>query len=238
MDIGTKFLTHQTAYFLGLLMANEQTNINDKIYWQAPIRHNPKYYNYVDLETHYNYLKEISIFLNNKDTHMVDFYRRKDIPIQKYNAGKNGIITLFRENRVNYSNRDLINDIFEPLISSANVIQHAFLIGVFDGRSSFDKTANFIVLDYDNDELKDLIDLLLINLNIKPNINSKKSARARKVSSNPRKKQIRIKHLEFLEKIGYISPTRFNNSTRTLPNDFEKISVPSILPGLKLIKEK
>lgn len=75
LDLGTKFLTNQSAYFLGLLMANEQTQSNNNVYWQAPVRHNPTHYNYQDLEEHYNYIKEIARFLGKDDlTQLTDFY--------------------------------------------------------------------------------------------------------------------------------------------------------------------
>ena len=240
LDLGTKFLTNQTAYFLGLLMANEKTTINSAIYWQAPVRHNPKSFNYTDLERHYNYIKQIAVFLNKtSSTHLVNFYKKQDIPIEKYNAGKNGILTLFKELTSDYSIEDLISDVYDPLLNSFDNIKRSFLIGVFDGRGSYDKTANFIVLDYDKLAVKEIIEHSLNELGIKANINSKATARVRKDSgSAPRKKQIRIKHIEFLQKIGFVSPTRFDKATTKLFSEYEKVDLNNILPGLKGIINK
>ncbi|MGR5907166.1 hypothetical protein ACT7DL_05795 [Bacillus paranthracis] len=54
-------------------------------------------------------------------------------------------------------------------------------------------------------------------LDITVTINNLASARKRdNPKSKPRKPQIRIKHLEFLKKIGFLSPVRFKKATTEL----------------------
>lgn len=238
LDLGSKFLTAQSAYFLGLLLADERTKINNKVFWQAPVRHNPTHFNYHDLEEHYNFIKEIAEFLG-KDgvSQLTDFFKEQGIPISKFTAGKKGIVTLFEQINDGYDVSNLINDILEPLRNSADLVKRAFLVGVFDGRGSYDKTAKFIALDYDSNDVREIVAIILNELGIDANINSKASARIRKDSTSaPRKKQIRIKHIEYLKNIGFISPTRFEKATVELPVGYETISLGEILPGLKAIQ--
>ncbi|WP_279401729.1 LAGLIDADG family homing endonuclease [Piscibacillus salipiscarius] len=124
----------------------------------------------------------------------------------------------------------------DPLLSSDVSVKRAFLVGVFDGRGSYDKTAKFIALDYNNDAIRDIVANVLNDLGIEANINSKATARVRRDSTSaPRKKQIRIKHIEFLLNIGFISPTRFNSATSNLPSHYDLMNSSDILPSLKYI---
>ncbi|QUW20478.1 hypothetical protein JSQ81_11460 [Sporosarcina sp. Marseille-Q4063] len=238
IDLGSKFLTNQSAYFLGLLMADERTSIEDKVYWQAPVRHNPTHFNYRDLEAHYNYIKQIADFLNKGELcQLTDFYRQQNIPISKYSAGKKGIVTLFEQTQSTYNINDLVRDIQEPLYNSSTEVKISFLVGVFDGRASYDKTAKFIALDYDNDNVRGLLARLLNDVRITANINSGTTARERKDSySAPRKKQIRIKHIEYLTKIGFVSPTRFERATVSVSTDLKLVDNREVLPGLKTLR--
>jgi hypothetical protein len=238
LDLGTKFLTPETAYFLGLLQADEREVIGDTVYWVAPIRHNPKHFEINDLEQHYSAVKQIAKVVHKEEfTHMTDFLKQQGAELKKYNLGKKGIVTLFEEKIPNYDIDTLIRNIEEPLLSSDPTIVRAFLVGVFDGRGSYDKTAKFIALDYDNGNFIKLVEKCLKIVGIDANINNTASARRRKDSSAaPRKSQLRIKHLLFLTKIGFVSNVRFNKATIEIPNEYSKVSLDQVLTGLKGIQ--
>lgn len=237
LDLGTKFLFEKSAYFLGLLMADEQIIINGERYWIAPVRHNPKQYDDVELEQHYSIVKALGEDLNKSGlTHFISYYKNRGVTFEKFNAGKNGFVTLFKQLKADYSLDELIGDIQEGLRNSSGQVKRAFLVGVFDGRSSYDKTYKFISLDIENDKLVVLLDNLFSDLGITTNVNSLYSARKRdNPNAKPRKPQIRIKYLDFLKKVGYISPIRFSKSTVELRN-VTIVELDDILLGLKAIR--
>ncbi|MGH0508494.1 hypothetical protein ACQVN8_11865 [Bacillus paranthracis] len=218
LDLGAKFLTEDTAYFLGLLMADEKISWNDKTYWISPVRHNPTHFEQSDLEAHYTIVKKLAKSLNKQDfTRFISFYKAYGVKFPKFNAGKNGFVTIFEQKVATYSLDDLIEDTRETLLSSIPQVKKAFLVGVFDGRSSYDKTYKLIALDIENMNLINLLSEMFEQLDIKVKVNNLDSARKRNnPKAKPRKPQIRIKHLEFLTKIGFLSPVRFKKATMGL----------------------
>lgn len=244
LDLGTKFLTEETAYFLGLLLADERENVSGTIYWSAPIRHNPKQVSLEDLESHYRLVKAIATVIHkNNLTQLTDFLKTQNVNLWKFNAGKTGIVTLFEEIVPNYTIEDLIHDIEEPLLASNKDVQHAFIVGAFDGRGS-DDGSSLIALDFEKNVVLDIIVQCLHKLGISPNINGGAQARLRDdPNSEPRKNQIRINRNVYLSEIGFISIGRFNKSLNNLrkrkkyENRYQPYEVDYPLPGLKLIRD-
>ncbi|WP_102346374.1 hypothetical protein [Bacillus sp. Marseille-P3661] len=237
LNFGVRFLTKNVAYFLGLLMADEQVILNDEKYWIAPVRHNPKQFNPVELEEHYNIVKSLAVEINKAEfTHFISYYKERGVKFKKYNAGKDGFVTLFKQEEVEYSLDDLIDDISFGLQNGSSSIKRAFLVGVFDGRSSYDKTYKFIAMDIENDSLIELLGGILGSRGIEAKINNSLNARKRdNLKAKPRKGQIRIKYEEFLSKIGFISPIRFGKATVDFTEN-QLTQFDELLPGLKIIK--
>lgn len=244
LDLGTKFLTAETAYFLGLLLADERESITGTIYWSAPIRHNPKQVSLKDLESHYSLVRNIASVIHKSDfTHLTDFLRTQNVALRKFNAGKTGIVTLFKEIVPNYTIEDLIYDIKGPLLASNKEVQHAFIVGAFDGRGS-DDGSSLIALDFEKNVVLDIIVQCLLELGITPNINSGVHARLREdPNAEPRRDQIRINRNVYLSEIGFISIGRFNKSLTNLrkrniyANRYQPYEIDYPLPGLKLIRD-
>ena len=238
LDFGTSVLTPEIAYFLGLLLANERTSIGGNVYWLAPVRHNPKKFTMPDLRNHFNTVCTIAAKLNHTGyTHMVQTLRSHGIRTKKFNAGKNGFVTLFKQTTVGYTIDELVDDISAPLLKSPSHVCRAFLIGVFDGRSSYDKTAQYISIDLEERCSKDLVEQVLNLFHLSINYNALPSARKR---SNPasgrRKKQLRVRDFEFfLRQIGYLSETRFTKAVTGLASFIRQTSN-TLLPDLKTIR--
>lgn len=239
LELGSRFLSKETAYFLGMLLADEQIEFQNDIYWQASVRHNPTHFTQQQLEDHLIFIKRIARSLGKESvTHLTDFYKDQGVPIMKFNAGKKGIVTLFKQTAAIYSIDDFIQDITVPLLNSGEDVQRAFLVGVFDGRGSYDKTAKFIVVDYDGENTEGLMRRVLNNLRIETNLNSLASARVRRGSTSAaRKKQIRIKHERFLRNIGFISPARYQKAIVDISPEYRTCETPNILSGLKGIEQ-
>lgn len=244
LDLGTKFLTEETAYFLGLLLSDEREIIGETVYWSAPIRHNPKQVSVEDMEKHYALVKTIAkVIHKDKMTHLTDFLKNQGVKLKKYNAGKTGIVTLFEELQPNYSIEQFVQDIKEPILNANKAIQHAFIIGVFDGKGS-DDASSLIAIDFDNHAVMDILVSCLRNIGIEPNVNAGEESRKREnPDSTPRKSQIRIKRVVYLSEIGFISIERFNksftclNNKKTYANRYKAVELQSPLPGVKIIKE-
>jgi len=233
LDLGTKVLEERAAYVLGLIMANERFNVNNKVYWQASIRHNPKQVEDIDLQAHLKSIQNICSVLGiDNNFQLIEYYKQRNINIEKYSAGKRGIIGAIQETSKGYTITDLINDIKEALLLSKPPIRQAFLVGVFDGRSSYDKTAKFISLDCDSDEIAKFLSEILKSLEIPYNMNL---SRDRKSGGKPRKSQLRIKNLIFLERIGYISPFRFNKAVSAIDRYYQVENLID-LPDIKNIE--
>jgi len=244
LDLGTKFLSVESAYFLGLLLVGEKEMIGETVYWSAPIRHNPKQVSYDDLEEHYSIVKKLAEKIHKSEmVHLTDFLKQQDVKLQKFNAGKTGIVTLFEQVDPHYTNDKFVQDVSEPILSADRDIQQAFIVGVFDGRGS-DDASSLIAVDFVNDAVMDLLVKSLKNLGIDPNVNMGEEARKRdNPNATPRKNQIRIKRVTYLSEIGYISPERFNKSLRHLQkrksyiNRYKPIEVEQPLIRLKMVKD-
>lgn len=238
LELGTNFLTNHLAYFLGLLTAEETLEIDNELYWVAPVRHNPKYYTISELEQHYNNVKSLARSIHHHDlTIMAESFKRSGNPIRKFNVGKNGFATIFKQIQSDYSTINFIQDISEILLSSPQLIR-CFLVGTFDGRSSFDSNTKFISIDFELGPVKEFVERCLTELNINFNSNSQITARQREnTNSQPRKPQLRVNRDVFITEIGYISIIRLGNAISNLQEgSFRQIEDNEVLPGLKTIQ--
>lgn len=227
------------SYLLGLMCANEQITDSGKTHWLMPIRHNPNHYTLSELNTHLSSLKQIY-----NDFELLNHWQLLGYTFPKYNAGKNGIVGLAYNQNISSIDElsDYIDDFF--LINTLNSYKRSFLVGIFDGRSSFDPYTGYLVLDITGlpDALINKIDNYLLSFGITTNLNDSFSARKRSNGCLPRQPQLRVKNSEvFLEKIGLISEIRLNKSHQGLVN-LGKISTSltltpdPLLHDLKILK--
>lgn len=235
LNLGTSVLNPSAAYVIGLLLCDEQFYHNGRRFWQASIRHNPRQATTEELQQHLEQVRLIVQELGLANSfNLIPFYKQRNINIVKYSAGKIGIIGAIEQLIQEYNIENLLQDITQPLLNSNNEIKRAFLVGVFDGRSSYDKTAKFISLDFNNDSVCELLLTILNDLNVIYNTNY---SRDRIAGGAPRSNQLRIKHLIYLSSIGLISPVRYQKSTQVVPEVYNLCYKNEVLPNLKVIEE-
>lgn len=239
IDLNSKLLTNFTAYFLGMLIsANEQIVINGRRYWIAPVRHNPQEVQPEDLERHYNNVKTIARNIElDQNVHMRGYFQANSVRLPSFTSHK-GFVTLVPQIKDQYSMQDLINDVSGVIKNASQEIKRSFLVGAFDGRSSYDKTYKMVSMDGTTVESMDLFEELLGDFGLDVNINGGFSARKREnPNAKPRKTQIRVKDpLKFLKKIGYVSDTRINKAISLIDSSLTIVKQDNILPGLKDVK--
>ena len=120
-------------------------------------------------------------------------------------------------------------------------MQRAFLVGVFDGRSSADidkKTHKIRMLSLDciSDEIGAFLSEVVEMCGIQYNYNTH---RDRKEGGRPRNPQLRIKDVDYyVNNIGLISPRRINLMKSAYEYNYETVIVNDnsvVLKGLKTI---
>lgn len=231
--------TTEDSYLLGLMCANEQTTMNGDTYWLMPIRHNPNHYTLPELETHLLSLKQIY-----NDFELLSHWTSLGYNFHKYNIGKNGIVGLAYNQNISSIDElsNHIDDFF--LANTSNSYKRSFLVGIFDGRSSFDLDTGYLVLDITGlpDPIINKINNFLSVFGITTNFNDGINARKRNNGYLPRQPQLRVKNSEiFFKEIGLISEIRLNKSHHGLlnlnkiPRSLALTSDP-LLPDLKILK--
>ncbi|WP_273327146.1 hypothetical protein [Vallitalea guaymasensis] len=239
IDMGTKFLTNECAYFLaGILIGNETININSTTYWTASVRHNSSYITNDELEKHYSLVRVNAHKIGKKDaTLMKDVFSKNGIDFPKFKRMK-GFATLFKENQQT-SVEELIELIKQPLLSSTQDVMRAFIVGLVDGRGAIDlnkknNTIRYISIDCNNDKVASFCNDILISQMFDVNYNR---SRDRLEGGRPRENQLRIRNSKkFIEKYGLLSPKKFDVFSNVYLNDINTIiSCDNILKGLKII---
>ena len=238
IEMGSKYLINENAYFLGsIFAANESVICNNVKYWIAPVRHNSGQVTPEELEEHFSYVKKISEKLN-KQTLMSNTIKTNGLDSGKFRRLQ-GFGTFFKTD-INSSLEDFIPEIKKVLFESSKDVQRSFIVGMFDGRGSFDKNSKtgairYISLDCENSNvghfLCDVLDKFGFNFNYN-------TARDRVEGGRPRKDQLRISgNSGFIEQIGFISPKKFNIgiSSYTNLNEYKILNEDHILTGLKRI---
>lgn len=238
INTGTKYLTTETAYFLGgIYAADEKVSSSGKLYWAAPVRYNPTYSSGAQTAEHFDYVSNISSKVNGY-TVMKD-----NIKGTSLDSGKNrlpGFSTFFESTGLT----DLRNEIpaLKPvLLASARDVKKAFILGVIDGRGTPDISIpnaiiRYLSLDCPNDDIGDFLNEIFEDFGFDCNYNT---ARDRLAGGDPRKPQLRIKNVEdYMKNVGYISPAKFENMKKVYNAKFGVANVVNgsgFLPGLKYL---
>lgn len=243
IDLGINYLTVNLAYFLGGICVGDKTTINGNHYFLSLLRHNPRQASQLQLEEHYNSIKNIAEHINKEDyVFMHDYFKIEQIDLRSsvsnnkiFGQGKEGIITLFKSLKEDYTIEQLVEDIEESLLFSDEEIQRAFIIGVFDCKGAYDKS-NLIAVDYTSNCIGDLIANVLTNLHVEFNNNNGTAARARaSVTARPRAAQIRMNYKTYLNKFGYISTYKLQHSLSKLNAEEYRIIEDKLLSGLNIV---
>lgn len=239
LDVGTKYLTEELAYFLGgIYAANEMASTNNQIFWAAPVRYNPQYATRTEIAEHYDCVKIIANKVN-VTTIMKDLIKGTGLDSGKNRL--NGFSTFFKSVGLTDLNSE-IHSLKDALYLSSKEVQKAFIIGVIDGRGTPDVSASkgllrYLSLDGPTDCIGDFLADIMNRNGLLTNYNV---ARKRLEGGNPRKNQLRIKNVEhYLEFFGYISPAKIRKLYSVYTAKFGScniISGSSFLPGLKYLK--
>lgn len=238
LDMGTKYLINESAYFLGgIFAANESVISRGQKYYIAPVRHNSGYCTPTELEQHFEDVKTMSLKLSN-ETLMASTIKANGLDSGKFNRLK-GFGTFFKTSGAE-SIIDMIPSVKDSLVKSTKEIQRCFIIGMFDGRGSIDinknkKTIRYFVLDCENELVGKFLCEVIENYGLSYNYNQ---ARERLEGGKPRKDQLRILGSEdFIIKIGLISEKKFKVAASVYPPSEYKIkNEDMVLRGLKTLE--
>lgn len=238
LEMGTKYLINESAYFLGgIFAANESVQVEDKMYWIAPVRHNNNYLTNEELEEHFQNIKILSNKLSN-ETLMAQTIRQNRLDSGKFNRLV-GFGTFF-ESKNGTPLEHLIPSVKKALLNSSDEVKRCFIVGMFDGRGAFDRNKQtgairYVALDCENSIIGAFLCEILDSCGIAYNYNT---ARDRLGGGAPRKDQLRIPGSEkYLEKFGFISQKKFEVgiSCYDIPNTYMVKNEDGILNGLKRV---
>ena len=194
------------AFCIGGIISscNVHTNQTGTSIWALPVIHNPQKATPENLSIHKEHLKNIfseisSVIISKGESNFTKYMQ----------PNKDGFVFLFGSKNLN-TPEELIQHFSNNILSSDETIRLAFISGVFDGRSSWDKSAKMITLDSRNNLCTKTICSVLDSLNIRYNYNPSR----KRISGKPRKAQLRIYATDvpdFIKRIGLISPTIIND---------------------------
>ncbi len=238
LKMNTKYLTENVAYFLGGIYASEEkVSVSNEHYRIAPVRYNYSAATELEIAEHFELVKKIASPVNGT-TVMANNIRNTS-----WDSGKNrmpGFSTFFKVATLDEL-VDLIPSLKEALLSSSWDVKRAFLVGIFDGRSSADidkKTYNVRMLSLDciTDEVGSFLSEIISSCGIAYNYNTH---RDRLEGGRPRNPQLRIRDVGyFMSHIGLISPRRVNLMRTAYSHNFANVQVANnsdVLLGLKTI---
>lgn len=241
MEMGTKYLINESAYFLGgIFAANESVVSNNMKYWIAPVRHNPGYLTNEELEEHFKNVKALAAKLSNQ-TLMAPTIRTNKLDSGKFSRLV-GFGTFFKcKNGQTLEN--MIPEVRRALFASTQEVKRCFIAGMFDGRGSIDINSKkgairYVVLDCENKTVGKFLCEVLNDYGVVYNYNE---ARERLEGGAPRKDQLRIPGSEnYLEKIGFISKKKFEVAATAynMVIDYKVKNEDNILKGLKTIERR
>ena len=238
LEMESRFLTENVAYFLGGIFASEEeVETRDGHFRIAPVRYNYQAASEMEITKHFEYIKEIA------DQVKGTIVTADNIKGTRLDSGKNkmpGFSTFFKVRR-EYGLIELIPPLKQALLASPWSVHRAFLVGMFDGRSSPDidrKTNNirYLVLDCISDEVGAFLDDMVEAARFQHNYNTH---RDRVEGGRPRNPQLRIKDVEkFMERVGLISPRRLNLLRTAYMSKYYSVELhdeSAVLPGLKTL---
>lgn len=200
------------------------TNESGTSTWVLPVIHNPQKATPENLSAHKKHLENVyaeipSITVSKGEPDFTKYMQ----------PNKDGFVFLFESKDLD-TPENLIQRFANDILSSEEFIRCAFISGVFDGRSSWDKSGKMITLDSRNELCAETICSILDSLSIRYNYNPPRE----RASGNPRKAQLRIYSTDvpdFIKRIGLISPTRIKDIENASISNFSE-EFDTILDGL------
>lgn len=238
INLGTPYLTNESAYFLGgIIAANETVRIHNTEFWISPVRYNREYLTRAELQSHYTSVNAIANVLNNKTFHVNGSYisiNGTTIEVPKFTGRHSGFVTLFPKTS-NINVEELASLTEEVLKTSCEEVIRCFITGIFDGRGAVDfdnynKSIRYIALDCANINVAIVFTSILNSF-----ITNYNTSRERLEGGIRRDNQFRIKDINYYYRsIGYISDVRFKKYLEGNPRvttNYED----TILTGLKTI---
>ena len=203
------------AYVIGLIYPLfKHKNVNGKYYLIGSVNHNQNAITKDELDKHF--LRVNSILKKSKSKVIPEIKANKSNGISI--SPKAGFSILVET--LEYSEKDILDILdskVEIISKDDSKIKKQFVIGCFDGRSSWDKTAKFLSIDVDRDlDRQSKIEKIITSLGIEVNINNRGEG-------HKKNDQIRIKSNsieKFLIEIGLYSICRLNIINRELSKEF------------------
>ncbi|WP_318627496.1 LAGLIDADG family homing endonuclease [Paenibacillus polymyxa] len=235
INLGTEYLINENAFFLGgIIAANETTMIRGDKYWVAPVRHNKEYLSDEDIESHFYHVRKIASKLSN-ETLLADSFSRNGIHIPKFNKRMKGFATFFKSDQ-NVTIESIISEVGEAIVNSVDEVKRCFILGLFDGRGAIDlnksnNSIRYISLDCDNEIVARTLLGILEDFGLNANYNM---ARERVEGGRRRENQLRIKDVKvYMEKVGFISRKKLNVASTCF--GVSPTSESEVLDGLKIL---
>ena len=237
LEMNTKYLTEKVAYFLGgILAAEESVETHSSKYLVCPYRYNSKYAEPADITEHFNIVNQIATSMNGL-TVAANNIRGSELDSGKNSRNTKGFSTFFKV-KTAADPKLLIPSLKNALAQSSYSVRRSFIVGIFDGRGSpdIDKDNNkirYLSLDCRSEEIGSFFTEVLNNSELQTNYNT---ARERKEGGKPRAHQLRIKNVDsYLTRFGLISPIKFNKLLQIYKNRYTVniIEESGILLGLK-----
>ena len=241
IDFGSDYLTNEVAYFLGGILAADESAIKNGIkYWIAPFRYNPTHITTTEMEKHFNHVCTIGQTLK-CPVYMKDTVRQAGLDSGKFRHP--GFGAFFTSSGCE-DLTTILTDVRMALSRSSAEVRRCFIVGAFDGRCSVDvnsKTGKhrFISLDCPNDTTGAFIKEIFEAENFHPKFNY---SRDRPQGGNPRKAQLRIKGADFVkfsQNYGLVSERKFNVLYSAYRTEFGECNIcedNSILNGLRTVR--
>lgn len=203
------------------------TNETGTSIWVLPVIHNPQKATPESLSAHKKHLENVfaeipTITVSKGESDFTKYMQ----------PNKDGFVFLFESKDLN-TPENLIQRFANNILCSEESIRCAFISGVFDGRSSWDKSGKMITLDSRNELCAETICSILDSLSIRYNYNPPRE----RASGNPRKAQLRIYSTDvpdFIKRIGLISPTRIKDIENASICNFSE-EFDTVLDGLTRI---
>ena len=214
------------AFCIGGILSScdVHTNETGTSIWVLPVIHNPQKATPENLSAHKKHLENVFAEIPSITV------AKGEPDFTKYmQPNKDGFVFLFESKDLN-TPEDLIRHFANDILLSEESIRCAFISGVFDGRSSWDKSGKMITLDSRNELCAETICSILDSLSMRYNYNPPRE----RTSGNPRKAQLRIYSTDvpdFIKRIGLISPTRIKDIENASICNFSE-EADTVLDGL------
>ena len=203
------------------------TNETGTSIWVLPVIHNPQKATPESLSAHKKHLENVCA-----ESPTITVSKGESDFTKYMQPNKDGFVFLFESKDLN-TPENLIQRFANNILCSEESIRCAFISGVFDGRSSWDKSGKMITLDSRNELCAETICSILDSLSIRYNYNPPRE----RASGNPRKAQLRIYSTDvpdFIKRIGLISPTRIKDIENASICNFSE-EFDTVLDGLTRI---